>query len=125
VYDARVGGGFAPVVPPVECLGAGSCQGAGGVGAVFGVTGSVIARPGQNALGGPVVRPSGLLLLEKALRKCRLDKRRARRVACERVARRRYAARAAKVAGSRRGRGVVVRGRGVGVGVRGVVGGGR
>jgi hypothetical protein len=100
VYDAREHGGF-PAPVTMECVKEGSCHGPAGVVAPAGVPGSAgvtgsgdLAPPGTGARS-PVVTPprtAGEVRAEKlakALKACRL-KPRARRRACEALARRRY-----------------------------------
>jgi hypothetical protein len=100
IYDARVDGGFPEVAKPTACseedcrgpltptplLGAPSSQ-------TFSGAGNVGGR-GSNPSTVPVAAPPKVLTraqkLAKALKACKQDKRKSKRVACEKQARRRY-----------------------------------
>jgi hypothetical protein len=109
LYDARVDGGFPGVVAPVVCGGAGCAPAVGGSG--VGVPGSA-GVVGGGALPPPPPPPSpaspsmghGSLSraqkLARALRACKKDKKRAKRLACERAAHRSFGA-AGKADGGR------------------------
>jgi hypothetical protein len=102
-YDARVGGGEEAqvVVPPCE---SDACRGAGSVPPPFGPLTSTLTGPSGNLTPastpppgtGPKAKPpSKQQLLEKAVKSCRTKykaKKKKQRAACERSARKRFAA---------------------------------
>jgi hypothetical protein len=109
LYDARVGGGFPGVVAPVVCGGAGCAPAVGGSG--VGVPGSAgvvgggalpppPAQPVVSSGGGGSVVLSRAQKLSRALRACKRDRKRAKRLACERAAHRSFGA-ARKAEGGR------------------------
>jgi len=104
VYDARVGGGFAPPAPAPECVGD-ACQSPASppaspslVTAVAGGSGDVATLPQI------VTKPlTSAQRLTRALKQCRSKKGAGRRRGCEAQARKRYGPRSkAKTAGRRR-----------------------
>ena len=85
IYDARVGGGFAPSAPTLECT---SCQGVGSPPPLFDVPASgTFMGAGNPGLAG---EPTTEQELTKALKACRKGRPRRRRAACEKRVRRRY-----------------------------------
>lgn len=95
IYDARVGGGFAPPVPAIECI---SCQGVGSPPPLFNVpaSGTFFGAPNPGPLGMSTIAQK----LAKALKACRIERPRRKRVACEEQARKRYGASRSKAAKS-------------------------
>jgi hypothetical protein len=101
VYDARVGGGEPQPVEPVECEGD-ACQPS--------VLAPVHPTPGSLTFNGPgnltspvpvVVKPKTAAQLKteklaKALKVCKQDKKKSKRVACEKQAKKKYGATKAK-----------------------------
>jgi hypothetical protein len=109
LYDARVDGGFAGVVAPVVCGGAGCAPPVGGSGVGLpgsaGVVGGGVlppppAQPVVSSGGGGSVVLSRAQKLSRALRACKRDRKRAKRLACERAAHRSFGA-AGKADGGR------------------------
>jgi len=102
-YDARVEGGFPAPSSPLGCSGE-ACQGTVPSEPVFSTPSSAAVTGGKNLPASPGKPPPKVLTnaekLAKALRACRKQHGRRRRVACERAARRRYPVKVA--AGSRR-----------------------
>jgi hypothetical protein len=96
VYDARVDGGFPVTVAPLACTTAEACRTASPpTPSVFGAGPSeTFSGPGNLAPPPPaVVKPKPLTRaqkLAKALKVCKRDKKKAKRVACEKQARAKY-----------------------------------
>ena len=97
VYDARIDGGFSAPTPEGSCSGE-SCQGAATTPSAFGSPGTASFTGGANLVApkNVVTRPptkplSRAQKLAKALKQCRKDKARWKRVSCEKSARKRYA----------------------------------
>lgn len=96
-YDARVNGGFPAPVAAREC-GEGSCPGSGSSGSSFAAPGSGSGGEGNVPAGSgkpppPTGGPHGRTVAQRlavALKVCRKQHVRKRRVACERQARKRY-----------------------------------
>jgi hypothetical protein len=96
IYDARVGGGFAPASGAPECS---SCQGVGSPPPAFDTPASASFVGAGNPAGppaAPAAKPTRAQLLAQALSVCRRKTPKRKRVACEKQAKRRYGGVAAK-----------------------------
>jgi hypothetical protein len=99
IYDARIGGGFPAPTPEASCSGE-ACQGSALSSPAFGGSGtSSFAGGGNNAPGSTSFptptesKPKPLTTaqkLAKALKQCKKDKSKKKRLACEKEARRKY-----------------------------------
>jgi len=108
VYDARVGGGFPVTTAAAVCDNGDSCKPpVSPQPAIFGAPSSAtFSGPGDSTQTPPVaVTPKRKTAAEikaealaKALKACKRDKQRSKRVACEKTARKRYGARKANKA---------------------------
>ncbi len=108
-YDARVGGGFLPPIPPAHCSEE-SCQGPLLGAPALALPGTAFAFSGSgNLVAAPAVKPAPKVLtraqkLAAALKACRRKaKGKKRRASCERQARKRYAPLKARKASKGRG----------------------
>ncbi|HEY5044527.1 MAG TPA: hypothetical protein VII53_01570 [Solirubrobacteraceae bacterium] len=100
IYDARIDGGFAAPTPEPSCSGE-ACQGTQSSSPTFGTPGSQSFTGGGNQTAPPfkeVLEPetkpkskplTNAQRLAKALKQCRRDRAKARRVACEKASRKR------------------------------------
>jgi hypothetical protein len=108
VYDARIGGGFPAPTPEASCSGE-ACQGSASSGPAFGAPGSSSFTGGGNLTPGstsfpaptqpkpkPLTRAQKLV---KALKQCRKDKAKRKKLACEKQAKKQYGAKPKGLAG--------------------------
>jgi hypothetical protein len=101
IYDARIGGGFPPPTLEPSCSGA-SCQGSAPAAPAFSASGTSSftaggnVTPGSTAFPAPTEsKPKPLTTaqkLAKALKQCKKDKSKKKRLACQKQAKKKYGA---------------------------------
>jgi Tol biopolymer transport system component len=99
IYDGRIGGGFPAPSPEPSCSGE-ACQGSAPAAPAFGASGTSSLTAGGNATPGSTAFPTPteskpkLLTraqkLAKALKQCKKDKSKKKRLACEKTAKKKY-----------------------------------
>jgi len=99
IYDARIGGGFPAPTPEPSCAGE-ACQGSASSSPAFGASGTSAFTGGGNVTPGSTSfpppeepKPKPLTRAEKlanALKQCKKDKAKKKRLACEKEARKKY-----------------------------------
>jgi hypothetical protein len=112
IYDARIDGGFPAPTPPPSCGGE-ACQGAPGSSPAFASPGSNSFSGGGNLTAGSTAFPAPVTSkpkpltkaqeLTKALKQCKRDKKKAKRLSCERTAHKKFGAAPKKRAASKKG----------------------